>query len=228
VTLAPGALVSDRLRLERLLGEGGMGCVWIAQHLTLGTRVAVKFVSAELAASHPEIAARFSREAAAAAKITSPHVVRTLDFGATPQGTPYLVMELLEGESLAERLEREQRVPPAEAATIVSHVANALSEAHRLGVVHRDIKPGNIFLTRAGRAVFAKVLDFGIARDVAATTGAATQTGALLGTPQYMSPEQLMSAKGVDSRADLWALAVTAYEMLVGTPPFVGERRCRS
>lgn len=223
MTLAPGALVSDRLRLERLLGEGGMGCVWIAQHLTLGTRVAVKFVSAELAASHPEIAARFSREAAAAAKITSPHVVRTLDFGATPQGTPYLVMELLEGESLAERLEREQRVPPAEAATIVSHVANALSEAHRLGVVHRDIKPGNIFLTRAGRAVFAKVLDFGIARDVAATTGAATQTGALLGTPQYMSPEQLMSAKGVDSRADLWALAVTAYEMLVGTPPFVGE-----
>jgi len=222
--LSAGTMVTDRIRLERLLGEGGMGSVWVAEHLTLGAKVAVKFVSPELSTKHPELHARFLREAAAAAKINSPHVVRTFDFGAMPDGTPFLVMELLEGESLADRLQREKALPPQETALVIGQVAKALSEAHRLGVVHRDIKPGNIFLTRSGRDLFAKVLDFGIAKDTAENTqSSSTKTGFALGTPQYMSPEQLMSAKGVDLQADLWALAVTAYETVTGTPPFRGE-----
>ncbi|MBK8937885.1 MAG: protein kinase [Polyangiaceae bacterium] len=223
MSLGPGTMVTERIRLDRLLGEGGMGSVWIAEHLTLGTRVAVKFISAELAMQHPELKERFLREAGASAKIASPHVARTFDFGSMSDGTPFLVMELLEGESLSERLHREGALPPMDAAAVISQVAKALSEAHRVGVIHRDIKPGNIFLTRAGRDLFAKVLDFGIAKDVEMVTSSSTKTGLMLGTPQYMSPEQLMSAKGVDRHADLWALSVTAYESLVGSPPFVGE-----
>jgi len=200
-----------------------MGAVWVAGHLTLGARVAVKFMSAELSMKHPELHARFLREAAAAAKITSPHVVRTFDFGAMADGTPFLVMELLEGESLADRLRRHGALPPSEVVLVVSQVAKALSEAHQLGVVHRDIKPPNVFLIQSGRELFAKVLDFGIAKDTDSAGGNATKTGFALGTPQYMSPEQLMSAKGVDLQADLWALAVMAYELLTGAPPFVGE-----
>jgi serine/threonine protein kinase len=224
LALQTGVMVTPRLRLERLLGEGGMGSVWIAEHLGLGTRVAVKFISSELAAQHPELSERFVQEAAAAAKISSPHVVRTFDFGSMSDGTPYLVMELLEGESLEERLGRSGPLSPQDAVVVTKQVANALDEAHRLGIVHRDIKPANIFLMRSGRDLFAKVLDFGIAKDVeSADPSNITKTGVMLGTPTYMSPEQLMSAKGVTFQADLWALAVTLYEMLTGVAPFGGE-----
>jgi serine/threonine-protein kinase len=200
-----------------------MGSVWVAEHLGLGTQVAVKFVSEELAAAQPQFRARFALEAAVSAKLASPHVVRTLDFGAMDDGTQFLVMELLQGETLEERMARAGPLSPDEAITVTRQVANALDEAHGLGTVHRDIKPANVFLSRAGRDLFAKVLDFGIAK-VMDPGGAAgiTQTGAMLGTPAYMCPEILMSARRATAQADLWALAVTAYEMLTGVQPFRG------
>ncbi len=200
-----------------------MGSVWVAEHLGLGMQVAVKFVLDELAGAQPEFRARFVQEAAVAAKLTSPHVVRTLDFGAMDDGTQFLVMELLQGETLEERLERAGPLSPDEAIAITRQVANALDEAHALGIVHRDIKPANVFLSRAGRDLFAKVLDFGIAKviDPSGAEGI-TRTGAMLGTPAYLSPEILMSARRATAQADLWALAVTAYEMLTGVQPFRG------
>lgn len=218
-------MVSQNVRLTRPLGEGAMGSVWVADHLTLETEVAVKFISAALASSDPEILTRFVREASLAAKIKSPHVVQTFDQGVMADGTPYIVMERLEGESLQEMIERLDRIDLARTAQIVVQVARALSKAHDLGIVHRDIKPDNIFITQTEDGLFAKVLDFGIAKQTQALPkmGGLTSPGVMVGTPEYMSPEQVLSAKDVDYRADLWALAVTAYYCLTGELPFTAE-----
>ncbi len=144
--LSPGTFVTDNLRLVELLGEGGMGCVWVAEHLTLRTKVAVKFIAAELIAQSPELVARFTREATAAAQIKSPHVVQTFDHGVMTDGSPYIVMELLEGEDLGQKLDREQTLPLAQVEVVISQVAKALNKAHAAGIIHRDIKPDNIFL----------------------------------------------------------------------------------
>ncbi|WP_437302198.1 protein kinase domain-containing protein [Sorangium sp. So ce388] len=221
----PGQQVTSTLRLARQLGKGAMGSVWVADHLTLGTQVAVKFMSPAYA-EQSGFVERFRREAMAAAQIKSPHVAQVFDHGVTADGVPYIVMELLEGEDMKSRMQRLGALPPIEVTGIVSQTAKALGRAHQLGIVHRDIKPDNIFLLDVEGELFVKVVDFGVAKRVqGAPQGdlGMTSTGSVLGTPLYMSPEQLLSAKHVDLRADLWGLAVVAYHALTGQVPFRGE-----
>jgi serine/threonine-protein kinase len=220
--LGPGVAVGQNLRLVRLLARGGMGSVWVADHLGLKTTVAVKFIDESLGAD-PGVLGRFTREAAAAAQIRSPHVVQIFDHGFTEERVPYIVMELLEGESLGARIQRLGVLSLEETGTIVSHVCKALGKAHALGVVHRDIKPDNIFLTDSDGDLFVKVLDFGIAKRKGDEVFAATSTGVAVGTPHYMSPEQLMSAKDAIPATDLWAVAIATYRGLTGELPFDHE-----
>jgi eukaryotic-like serine/threonine-protein kinase len=223
--LEEGVRVSDKVRLTRPLGRGGMGTVWAAHHEALDTEVAVKFI--QLAAAADADVARFSREAKLAAQIKSPHVVQMFDHGVLDDGTPYIVMELLRGESLAQRLRREPAPTVEEVATIVDQVARALTVAHGADVVHRDIKPDNIFLVAVGHGEdqeqHVKVLDFGIARQLESDGAPLTKTGSVFGTIAYMSPEQLDDTRSVGPSTDLWALAVVAYEALTGRLPFRGE-----
>jgi serine/threonine-protein kinase len=220
--LVQGQVVAKNLRLIRLLGEGGMGCVWIAEHTTLGIQVAVKFVLAEHA-SKGEAAIRFSREAQAAAQIKHPHVVQIFDHGVTEEGLPYIAMELLEGEELSKRISRLGGLSLADALTVLKQTSKALGKAHAMGVIHRDIKPENIFLANVDGEIFVKVLDFGIAKSTVERSHGLTGTNTAMGTAYYMSPEQFMSAKHVDHRADLWALAVAMYQCLTASLPFEGE-----
>jgi serine/threonine-protein kinase len=219
-------MVSENVRLVRQIGEGGMGSVWLADHLGLEAQVAVKFMSPALAC-HPAAVERFTREAKAAAHIRHPHVVQIFDSGVQPQaagGLPYIVMEYLEGRDLETRLHDGGRLSLEEAALVVLQVARALDKAHEQGVVHRDIKAENIFLCGDDAdEPFVKVLDFGIAKTANDGNVRVTNTGATLGTPSYMSPEQMLSAKNVDYRCDLWGLAVVAYYAVTGKLPFVGE-----
>jgi serine/threonine-protein kinase len=224
-------MVNSNVRLVRPLGEGGMGRVWVAEHLSLRTNVVVKFMSRDLADS-PEAIARFSREAAAASQVKSPHVVQMLDHGVGETGAPYIVMELLEGKDLEQYLRVNGVLTPREVVGIVAQLARALAKAHERGIVHRDIKPSNVFLLDAGGGeTFVKLLDFGIAKGseaggagpgpaLAATT---TRTGTFIGSPYYMSPEQVVGAKDIDFRADLWSLGVVVYEALTGTKPFYAD-----
>jgi serine/threonine protein kinase len=198
-----------------------MGHVWVADHLGLNTQVVVKFISEALSAD-PGALARFSREAAAAALVRSPHVVHMLDHGVLPGNLPYIAMELLEGEDLSQRLVAEHVLPPRQMATILSQVAKALMRAQECGVVHRDIKPDNIFLSDGGGGeAFVKVLDFGIAK-VGDPNLSHTRTGSVVGTPYYMSPEQTTGSRTVDHRTDVWSLGVVAFEALTGKRPFEG------
>ncbi len=217
-------MVTPSLRLERLIGEGAMGSVWVADHLTLDTKVAIKFIATDHREKNREsLLARFELEAKAAAQIKSPHVVHIYDNGVMDDGTPYIVMERLEGESLGLRLRQGSPLAIDEVTQLVTQVARALSKAHELGIVHRDIKPDNIFLVPSDDELFFKVLDFGIAKSTTDPNEAVTATGALLGTPLYMSPELVQSCREATLHADLWALSVVAYEALTGKPPFVGE-----
>ena len=222
IELAANVVIAERFKLNRQLGRGGMGSVWLATHLGLDVPCAVKFIEGENA-TLPEAHARFEREAKAAAALRSPHVVQILDHGVW-QGTPYIAMELLDGEELGKRLIRLGRLGPPEAVRIVSQVCRALTRAHSVGIVHRDLKPDNIFLVRDDDREIAKVLDFGIAKAThGAVDGSNTKTGAMLGTPYYMSPEQAQGTKAVDHRSDLWALAVIVYQMVTGRLPFESE-----
>jgi eukaryotic-like serine/threonine-protein kinase len=216
-----GQQITATLRLSHLIGQGGMGSVWAADHLALGTQVAVKFMSPSLA-EQPGFAERFRREAMTSAQIKSPHVVQVFDHGVTRGGAPYIVMELLGGEDIKRRVKRLGPLPPAFVARIIAQAAKALGRAHRLGIVHRDVKPDNLFILDVEGEPFVKVIDFGIAKH-AGEDLSMTATGSLMGTPFYMSPEQLLGAKHVDFRADLWALGVVAYFMLIGRVPFPGE-----
>lgn len=220
--LAPGTLVRDNLRLLRPLGEGGMGRVWVAEHLTLKSQVAVKFILETLVSENPELVDRFNREARTSAQIKSHHVVQVFDHGVMDDGTPFIVMELLEGESLGERLERVEVLPLDQMAIVLRQAARALDKAHKLGIVHRDIKPDNIFLVTSEEELLVKVLDFGIAKPTRqAPKKRLTQPGALIGTPEFMSREQVLLGKD-DPRSDLWALAVVTYLALTGDIPFDG------
>jgi serine/threonine-protein kinase len=224
---AEGMMVTSNVRLVRPLGAGGMGSVWVAEHLSLRTHVVVKFMSTELAENADAIA-RFSREAAAASQVKSPHVVQMLDHGVSDGGTPYIVMELLEGRDLEQYVRERGSLPPREVGGIVAQLARALSKAHERGIVHRDIKPSNVFLLDAGGGEpFVKLLDFGIAKGLApeagGLAGASTKTGAFVGSPHYMSPEQVVGAKDVDFRTDLWSVGVLAYELLTGQKPFLAD-----
>jgi serine/threonine-protein kinase len=207
------------------VGEGGMGVVYVAEHPQISRRVAVKVLHPDRAQS-PELVHRFFNEARAASEIHNEHIVEVLDFGRLDDTAPYLVMEWLEGQSLAGLLRVEPRLPPARAARIVRGVCQALRAAHGKGVVHRDLKPDNVFLVpREGEPDFVKVLDFGIAKLVTPKAAAdfQTQTGAIMGTPAYMSPEQCRGAKDVDHRTDIYSVGVMAYQMLTGRLPFVAD-----
>ncbi len=222
----PGARVTESIELVSPLGEGAMGKVWVAYHHRLRTRVAVKFVSDRVTEEDAaEVLARFEHEASMAAQIKSPHVVQTYDSGLSLDGTPYIVMELLEGQSLGERLRGVGPFGWHEAATVITQVARALTKAHELGIVHRDIKPDNIFLTRGeDGALMCKVLDFGIAKQTRLPAmGGLTTDGKLVGTPEYISPELVLEDRAVDYRADLWALAVVMYTTLTGALPYAGK-----
>lgn len=223
---APDTVIGGKYRLIRKLGQGGMGSVWLAEHLTLSSQVAIKLIDSSII-MNPEALSRFMREARAAAALRSPHVVQVLDHG-VDNGTPYIAMELLEGESLADRLERVGRLPPLEVARIMTHVARAMSRAHEAGIVHRDLKPDNVFIVRNDDEEIAKVLDFGVAKTSApgavdAAISGTTRTGSVLGTPYYMSPEQAEGSKSLDHRTDIWAMGVIAFECLLGVKPFDGE-----
>jgi serine/threonine-protein kinase len=216
--LVPNLVIADRFRLNRVVGRGGMGSVWHATHLGLDIPCAVKFIEGHYALV-PEAQTRFEREAKAAANLRSPHVVQILDHGVW-QGVPYLAMELLEGEDLGQRLKRIERMHPKDMCLIVSQVARALTKAHQMGIVHRDLKPDNIFLVKDDDREIAKVLDFGIAKLTGAVEGSSTKTGAMLGTPYYMSPEQAQGTKAVDHRSDLWSMGVIVFRALTGALPF--------
>jgi|SRR5688572_3122005 serine/threonine protein kinase len=217
-------VLAGKFRLVRKLGEGGMGTVWQADHLVLNSKVAIKVLGPEVA-QDAEALARFLREAQSAASLRSPHVVQILDHG-VDQGQPYIAMELLEGESLAERLIRDGTLSPVETSRIITHMARALSRAHEAGIVHRDLKPDNVFLVRNDEEHLAKLLDFGIAKATGKLTsgiGRATRTGTVMGSPYYMSPEQAEGLKTLDHRTDIWSLGVIAFECLLGHRPFDGE-----
>jgi serine/threonine-protein kinase len=217
-----GKLIAGKYRLERPLGKGAMGSVWLAEHQSLHTHVAIKLIHFE-AAQNALARTRFDREAQLSARIRSAHVVKVLDHGTTDEGLPYIVMECLTGESLRERLRARKRLTPVETAKVVSHVCRALSRAHEAGLVHRDIKPENIFVAREDDEEIIKILDFGVAKatDALAIAGMdPTRTGTLLGTPYYMSPEQARGLKSIDSRSDLWSVGVLVFECLTGRRPF--------
>src|SRR4051812_43597441 len=220
----PPRVLSGKYRLDRELGRGGMGSVWLAQHLTLHSPVAIKLIDATIA-TNPEALSRFLREAQAAASLRSPHVVQILDHG-VDDGVPFIVMELLDGESLAARLERQGRLSPQDTAQIMTQVARAMTKAHEAGIVHRDLKPDNVFIVRNDEEEICKVLDFGVAKshtNGVAAVSSTTRTGSVLGTPYYMSPEQAEGAKSVDHRTDIWAIGVMAWECLLGARPFEAE-----
>jgi hypothetical protein len=218
-----GTVLGDVYRVTRLIGRGGMGAVYEGVHQRLSRPVAVKLMARELAAN-PEALARFRREAEVTSQLGHPHIVQVFDFGEAPTGEPYLVMEYLVGEDLEQRLRRVGRLPAAQAAHIVKQIASALAATHAKGIVHRDLKPANVFvLAVEGETDFVKVVDFGISKVKAATTRL-TAASVVMGTPNYMSPEQATGRiDEIDSSTDQWALACIAYEMLAGRPPFVGE-----
>ncbi len=219
--LEANVVIAERFRLSRQLGQGGMGSVWLATHLALDIPCAVKFIEGEIA-QLPEAQARFEREAKAAAQLRSPHVVQILDHGVW-QGTPYIAMELLDGEDFGKRLQKIGRMPPADVIRIIGQTCRALTKAHSVGIVHRDLKPDNIYLVPDDDREIAKVLDFGIAKTSTGLDGSNTKTGAMLGTPYYMSPEQAQGTRAVDARSDLWSLAVIAFQALTGKLPFESE-----
>lgn len=226
--LEPGTVIQGKYRVERLLAEGGMGAVYKARHEVLGQDVAIKFMHAEIAQN--EVASqRFLREARAAAAIQSDYVARVTDVDVLEDGTPFMVMEFLKGRDLDELLTRSGTLGVTRATDLIMQALAGVRAAHELGVVHRDLKPSNLFLTTVGSTDRVKVLDFGISKVLedagseGLKAGATTGMHATLGTPRYMSPEQIRSSKDVDARTDVWAMGLILYEALTGAFPFEGE-----
>src|SRR6478609_601250 len=214
-----GEVIGDRYRLDREIGRGGMGVVWVAHSLVLGVDIALKLIRASAASS--ALSSRMAREAHAAARLGHPALVRVFDFGWTRHGDPYLVMELVQGETLAAQVKREVRIPAIRAVQTLLPIVDGLRMAHDKGIVHRDIKPDNVFLAAdaLGRRQ-PKLLDFGIAKVDKQVDGRLTQVGAVLGSPDYMSPEQALGLDDIDERTDIWSLCVVLYEIITGTVPF--------
>jgi serine/threonine-protein kinase len=230
-----GAEIAGKYRIEKVIGGGAMGTVVAAHHLMLERRVAIKFLTAE-ALEHSESVARFLREARAAARITSEHVARVQDVAVLESGAPYIVMEYLEGCDLAQWLTRRGPIPVQQAVDFILQACDAIAEAHELGIIHRDVKPANLFAVQqqAGVVQSIKVLDFGISKTdmpLSSTLAPAdcppgsvvTQEKAVIGSPYYMSPEQMESARDVDQRTDIWAVGVTLFQLLSGKLPFEGK-----
>jgi serine/threonine-protein kinase len=222
--LQNGEVLAEKYQVERVLGQGGMGVVLAARHLHLGERVAIKLMHPQ-AAILPDAVARFIREARAAARLESAHVARVTDVGVLEDQRPYMVMEYLEGTDLEALLASSGPLPIETAVDYVLQAAEAIAEAHLLGIVHRDLKPSNLFLVqrRDGQPLI-KVLDFGISKVVDETQGGmTTTTSSLMGSPLYMSPEQLTAQRDVDGRSDVWAIGVILFELVSGSPPFAAE-----
>lgn len=220
-----GELVSDKYRIVRRLGQGGMAAVYEARHVVIDRRVALKFLH-PLFASDRETLARFEREARTAGALESEHIAATLDFGRTTDGSPYIVMEYLSGEDLAQCLRRERALPIEEAVEVVRQACRGLAKAHAAGVIHRDLKPDNLFLCeRADGALLVKILDFGIAklRATSSQIGAATRPDLVIGSVPYMAPEQARGATSIDERTDTYSLGVILYEALTGEKPHPGD-----
>jgi eukaryotic-like serine/threonine-protein kinase len=221
----PGETVGGKFVVERVLGVGGMGVVLAARHAQLGQQVAIKFLR-KSAAESTEAVNRFLREARAAVALQSAHVVRVMDVGTLDGGLPYMIMEHLSGTDLGHVLEVRTALPVEEAVDYLLQALEAIAEAHSVGIVHRDLKPSNLFLTlRPDGSPLVKVLDFGISKavDGNAEQVSLTATSMVLGSPLYMSPEQVRSTKNVDTRTDVWALGVILYELVAGAPPFEAE-----
>jgi len=232
-----GSIVGGKYRVERLIGSGGMGTVWLGAHQKLGTRVAIKFIKPAHATA-ADARKRFEIEAQAAARLQSKHAVHVFDYGITDDGLPYIVMEYLEGESLSEALIRKGPLPALEVARIIRQAARALAKAHSAGIVHRDLKPDNIFLATSVDETgdeydyLVKIVDFGIAKlyeepirggQAANPMGGPTQEGAVIGTPNFMAPEQLTIGGAPDALTDLWSLGACTFAAMTARIPFEGE-----
>jgi serine/threonine-protein kinase len=216
-SLEPGQMLAKRYRVQRLLGKGGMGAVYLADDEVLGELVALKVISSAFAANEVEMIARFRREAAAARKVSSPAVIRIHDLGEARPGLLYLSMEYFQGRTLAEVIAQRGLVPIKDVQDILGQIANGLEAAHQAGVIHRDLKPSNVLVGERGAV---KIIDFGLA--TTAVGQGLTATGAILGTPHYMAPEQVRG-RSVDARSDIYALGALAYHLVTGRPPFSGD-----
>jgi serine/threonine protein kinase len=224
-----GQLIAGKYRVEKMLGRGGMGVVMAALHEQLNQRVALKFLTDD-AYQQPEAVTRFLREARAAVQIQSEHVARVMDVGTLESGAPYMVMEYLRGLDLKEVSTRRGPMPISEAVDFLLQACDAVAEAHSLGIVHRDLKPSNLFLSeRPDGTPMVKVLDFGISKALPGSRGGDTSqhqmtaSAAIMGSPQYMSPEQIRSSKNVDARADVWALGTILHELIAGAPAYIAD-----
>ena len=219
----PGSTLAGKYLVEEVLGIGGMGVVVAAKHLQLDQKVAIKYLLPQ-ALQNPEVVERFAREARSAAKIRGEHVARVIDVSKFDDGSPYMVLEYLEGNDLAKQLEKHGPLQPSDAVRYLLETCEALAQAHAAKIVHRDLKPSNLFLAeQPDKRAIIKVLDFGISKTADPQSAALTKTSALMGTAFYMSPEQLIAPKTVDHRSDIWSLGVILYELLTGKPPFMGE-----
>jgi serine/threonine-protein kinase len=230
-----GSIIAGKYRVLQMIGSGGMGTVWEGAHTTLGTRVAIKFIKPRFA-EQPEARARFEIEARAAAKLTTKHAVHVYDYGVSQEGLPYIVMEFLEGESLSDAIIGRGPLPPVEVASIIAQAARALSKAHAAGIVHRDLKPDNIILSKSDEPVeglpyIVKLVDFGIAKIIeeppldgaSARMGGPTREGTVIGTPNFMAPEQLTVGGAPGPLTDLWSLGACAFTAMTGRLPFEGD-----
>jgi tRNA A-37 threonylcarbamoyl transferase component Bud32 len=224
MSLSTGDIIDGKYRIVRLIGEGGMGAVYEGENTRIHRRVAIKVLHANLAQTG-EAVARFEREAQAAGRIGSEHIVEVLDLGNLPNGDRYMVMEFMDGDSLSGRIRARGRLAPAEIQPIMSQLLEALAAAHGAGIIHRDLKPDNVYLlrSRAGKADFVKLLDFGISKFNQLSGDSAmsmTRTGSVMGTPYYMAPEQAKGARNLDQRVDLYSAGVILYEAVTGEVPF--------
>jgi len=224
VPYSPGALIAQKYELIRMLGEGGMGAVWVARNVALDAHVGLKLIRAEVSRNVPGIQGRLLQEARAAASLGHPAIIRVFDFGTTERGDPFIAMELLHGENLSELLQRRSKVSAVRAVQTLLPIVDALASAHATGIIHRDLKPDNIFISReAGGRLQPKVLDFGIAKLERSVSPHLTREGTVLGSPAYMSPEQARGNTDVDARSDVWSICIVLYQLMTGLLPFVAE-----